>query len=101
MRRAGTCISCSMSVGASPGQDGAEGLHHDVEVEGQRPVLDVELVQVDRLLGGDPAAAVDLPPAGHSGRDLVSGAEQLQVRGDLVGGKGAGTDKTHVPLDDV
>src|ERR687897_1522726 len=90
-----------MSVGAFLADNGSEGLQHDVEVQRERPVLDVELVQMDRLFGGHPAPAVDLPPAGHPGRDLVSRAEQLQIRGDLVGGKWAGADEAHLSLEDV
>src|SRR5918995_522257 len=100
MRRAaeGAEPGRSMSVGTPLADNGPEGLQRDVEVQRERPVLDVELVKADRLFGGDPAPAVDLPPAGHSGLDLVSRAEQLEVRGDLVGGKWAGADEAHLSL---
>src|SRR5829696_4878803 len=89
------------SVGASLAEDGPERLHHDIEVQRQRPVLDVELVETDRLFGRHPAPAVNLPPARDAGWHLVSWAEQLEVGGDLVGGKGTRPDKAHLPLEDV
>ena len=56
---------------------------------------------MDRLFGGHPTPAIDLPPAGHPGWDLVSWAEQLEVRGDLVGGKWTGPDEAHLPFEDI
>src|SRR5215208_1703398 len=67
------------SVGALAFQHRRDRLQDDVEVERQRPVLDVEGVEADRLGRRDVAAAVDLPPAGHAGLDLVAGPEQLEV----------------------
>src|SRR5829696_5165692 len=98
---AGSERSSRMSVGPSPSQDGPERLQQDVEIQRQRPILDVELIQLDRLLRGHPAAAIDLPPAGDPSQHLVSWAEQFEVRSDLVGGQGARADEAHLPLEDV
>src|SRR5687767_5640160 len=49
------------------------GQPHDLEVQHQRPVLDVVQVVLDALLDGRVAApAVDLGPAGQAGADLVA-----------------------------
>jgi hypothetical protein len=60
------------SVGALAFEDRRHGLQDDVEVERQRPVLDVERVEADGLRRRHVAAAVDLPPAGHAGRHLMT-----------------------------
>src|SRR6266542_4356109 len=89
------------SPGALALQDHPEGLQQNVEVEGQRPVLDVELVELQGLLRRHLATAVDLPPAGHAGRHLQARAEQLAVGGHLLRRQRPRADQAHLALEDV
>src|SRR5688572_5856347 len=78
---------------------------HDLEVEADRPVLDVIQVVFDALLErGVAAPAVDLRPAGDAGLDLVA---QHVLRDavlellDEVGALRPRADDRHVAADDV
>src|SRR3990172_12588080 len=72
------------------------GTQQDVQIQRRRPVLDVEVIQADRLLGPYRRASLDLPPARDTRADLVARSQQLEVRRDLFGGEGTRTDQTHL-----
>src|SRR5580693_1097832 len=57
------------SVRTGAAHDGPRGLPHDLQIQGQRPVLDVAQVQPDRFLPGEVGPPADLPQAGQAGFD--------------------------------
>ena len=77
----------------------------DLEVEGQRPVVDVVEVVGDALADrGLAAEVVDLGPAGDAGPDAVAGhvlRVALAEAGDELGSLGARADERHLAPEDV
>src|SRR5512139_3031860 len=82
-----------------------EGHEEDLEVEGERPVLDVEDVVLDALLDrGVAAPAVDLRPAGEAALDLVAQHVARDALAELVDEDRplrARPDEAHLPAEDV
>src|SRR4249919_4020556 len=89
------------SIRAFPFEEGPNRPQQDVKVECRGPVLDVELIEADRLLGSHARSALDLPPPRDARADFVTRPEELEVRRDLFGWKGTGTDQAHLAPKDV
>src|ERR1700760_2264473 len=65
-----TCwFRAGMSVGAHSADDRLAGLPKDLQVEQERPVLDVPEIEPDRFLPGQIGSAADLPQPGDAGLD--------------------------------
>src|SRR4051812_26459789 len=87
-------------IGVAIAEDRGERLEQDLQVEEQRPVLDVKQVEAGTLLDrGLPAQAIHLRPAGHARLLLVPVRVARNRAGELldeVGTLRAGTNQTHL-----
>src|SRR5215211_1023295 len=91
-----------MSVRPSRRHDRPDGLEEDPRVQGERPVLDVERVERERLVGRDVASTVDLPPPGQPGLHLAATAQDLAGEVvDLLRGQRARPHEAHITLENV
>lgn len=88
--------------GAFVGEQDADGLEQDLEVQTERPVGNILGVQTDDLLEvGDLAAATDLPEARDARLDGQAGAMVILVLLPFVHGGRAGPDHGHGTLEDI
>src|SRR3974390_1595321 len=107
--RTARAMAFGSSAGASisiPGEKPSrERAGQDLEIEQQRPVLDVVEIELDPLLdAGLTPQAVDLGPAGDAGLDLVAQVVARDPAAELFEedrALGAGPDERHVPAQDV
>src|SRR3984957_14337087 len=80
-------------VRTGPPDDRPRGLPHDLQVQNQRPVLDVAEVEPDRFLPREVGAPAYLPEAGQAGLDgqparhVVLSADRLLVRESSPGAR--------------
>src|SRR5215204_3178730 len=82
-------------------QKNRERAEHDLEVEPERPVLDVEEVEPDHLVEREPVATRHLPEPRHPRLHVEPFAVPERVRLDLVRNRGSRPDQTHVATQDV
>jgi len=102
------CIDCRLSVDVL-GQQRKRRLQQDLDVQPQRPGVDVAQVDVDALLHlfqglGLAPAAIDLGQAGDAGFDPMAGhvgADFPRVVVVVCNRMGAWADQCHVPLQHV
>src|SRR5262245_5591118 len=91
----------SVLARASAAENGGNGLEQDLEVQSQRPVVDVLQVQLPPLLEVDGVAPRDLPEAGEARPDAEAPARPELVLLDFGRDGRTGADEAHVPLEDV
>src|SRR2546423_4003368 len=86
-------------------EHGQDGHHHDLQVEPERPVLDVVVVPLHSIdERGLPSQAVDLRPAGDARLDAMTvlvAMDRLLEQGDDVVALGSRADHGHVSSQNV
>src|SRR5437870_4258073 len=83
-------------VRAAASKEGERSLRQHVEVERERPVLDIEEVVADVVRERELVAAVDLPQPGDPGLDLEPALDPLVVTLGLVGKRRTRANEAHV-----
>ncbi len=83
-------------------KNGRDGLEQDLEVEPQRPLVDVAQIEGDPVVEVvDPGAAGDLPEPGDAGFHGQPPALPALVALDLVGDRRPRPDQRHLSLEHV
>ena len=90
-----------MSPGTSPQKNNREGSKQDLEVEEQRPIVDVQEVELHPFVEIDLVAAGHLPQACDVGFYREAAALLSSVFLDLFGKRRPGAHKTHIPFENV
>src|SRR5437867_688581 len=84
------------SEGPSAGENRRHRAGQDLQVEAERPVLDVVDVEHDPFVEAELAATADLPQAGDAGYDLEAAPLPLFVALDLVGDRWTWPNQAHL-----
>src|SRR5918992_1469403 len=86
---------------ASPVQYRDEGQNDDLRVEQQRAIVHVPQVKLESVLPRYRIAPVDLCPPSEARADEMTTCLFGCVQREILGHEGSGTDKGHVPYQDV
>src|SRR5687767_7556465 len=89
------------SAGAPAAEHGGDGFHENLEIEAQRPVVDVLQVEFHPLLEVDRVPARDLPEAREAGADAEAAPSPGLVLRHFGGHRRTGTHEAHVAAEDV
>src|SRR3954447_10862644 len=99
---ANSTTSCAFfSVRPARRQHGKDRLPEDLQVEGERPVLDVVEVESDAVLPRQVGPAADLPEARDPWLDQQPPVDVVRVVGDFARQRRPRPDERHVAADDV
>src|SRR5205085_5476669 len=84
------------SVRAAPRENGWDGLEQDAQVERERPVLEVDEVEVDEVVEVELRAAGHLPQAGDAGEDEIALAVPVVEHVVVAFGQRTWADERHL-----